>query len=61
MNCPNCGALLTCGCQRKLASDGTQCCSSCVKDYESKQRAKKAAKLKAEEPIVTTITATSIT
>lgn len=55
MNCPNCGTTLTCSCQRKIASDGTQCCSSCVAIYESKKRAKKAeAKQEDSEPITST-------
>lgn len=33
MNCPNCGSVLSCGCQRRVASDGKQCCSSCVTRY----------------------------
>ena len=34
MNCPNCGAKLTCGCQKKVASDGKQVCSNCLSLYE---------------------------
>lgn len=30
MKCPSCGAVLGCGCQRRIASDGTPCCSKCV-------------------------------
>jgi len=36
MKCPNCNSTLSCGCQRRTASDGTQCCSSCVSQYEQK-------------------------
>lgn len=32
--CPNCGATLTCGCQKKKASDGTFVCASCINKYE---------------------------
>lgn len=28
--CPNCGAKITCGCQKRIATDGRQCCSKCV-------------------------------
>lgn len=28
--CPNCGSRITCGCQRRVAKDGTKCCSKCV-------------------------------
>lgn len=34
MNCPNCGTRLTCGCQKKTASDGKQVCSNCLAAYE---------------------------
>ena len=41
MNCPNCNARLSCGCQKKRASDGTQCCSTCLPFYEKKLQAEK--------------------
>ena len=34
--CTHCGKQLSCGCQRRTASDGTQVCSSCVASYEAK-------------------------
>lgn len=34
--CSNCGAKLACGCQRRTASDGTQCCDGCIKIYEDR-------------------------
>ena len=34
MNCPNCNAALSCGCQKRVASDGKQVCSSCLTYYE---------------------------
>jgi len=36
MNCPNCNTKLSCGCQKKTASDGKAVCSSCVTAYENK-------------------------
>ena len=36
MNCPNCNQKLTCGCQKKVASDGKTVCSGCISVYESK-------------------------
>ena len=36
MKCPNCNKALTCGCQKKVASDGKQVCSSCLAAYEQK-------------------------
>lgn len=35
MKCPNCGNQLTCGCQKRIASDKTQVCSSCYVRYEA--------------------------
>lgn len=45
-NCPNCGAKLSCGCQRKTASDGKQGCVQCIPAYEKqlKERNKKIIK-----------------
>lgn len=34
MNCTNCGAKLSCGCQKRTASDGKQVCSNCLAKYE---------------------------
>ncbi len=34
MNCPNCKKKLGCGCQKRVASDKTQCCTHCVNEYE---------------------------
>ena len=34
MNCLNCNATLTCGCQKRTASDGKQVCSNCLTSYE---------------------------
>jgi hypothetical protein len=34
--CVNCGAHLSCGCQRRNASDGKQCCDGCLEAYERK-------------------------
>lgn len=46
-NCPNCGAKLSCGCQRKTASDGKQGCVKCILVYEQKlKQQKKNAKIK---------------
>ncbi len=46
--CPNCNNQLSCGCQRRTASNGTQVCSSCLSAYETKLQIE-AEKLK-EEP-----------
>jgi hypothetical protein len=34
--CPNCGNVMSCGCQRRTASNGTSVCSSCLAAYEVK-------------------------
>lgn len=31
--CNNCGARITCGCQKRVAKDGKSCCSKCVDKY----------------------------
>lgn len=36
MNCTNCGNKLSCGCQKKVASDGKQVCTQCKDAYEKK-------------------------
>lgn len=36
MNCSNCKTQLSCGCQKRTASDGKQVCSSCLTAYERK-------------------------
>lgn len=34
MTCFNCGASHGCGCQARIASDGKNCCNSCIASYE---------------------------
>lgn len=36
MNCQNCNAAITCGCQKRVASNGAQVCSACLDAYERK-------------------------
>ena len=38
--CSNCNTTLSCGCQRRTASDGKQVCSGCVNAYEVKLKQK---------------------
>ena len=33
-SCLNCGAKMSCGCQRRTASDGKAVCASCLNIYE---------------------------
>ena len=34
MKCTNCNRKLSCGCQQKVASNGTSVCTSCITAYE---------------------------
>ncbi len=43
MNCQNCQSKLSCGCQKRIATDGREVCSNCVTAYENQLTAKKAA------------------
>lgn len=42
MTCLNCNAKLSCGCQKKVATDGKQVCSSCLTSYQKKINAANA-------------------
>ena len=37
--CSNCKAKLSCGCQKRKASDGQQVCANCLAKYEAKLKA----------------------
>ncbi len=39
--CPSCNSKLSCGCQRRTASNGAQVCTLCISRYESEIVAKK--------------------
>jgi transcription elongation factor Elf1 len=41
--CANCGNQLSCGCQRRTASNGTQVCSSCLSAYETSLQQKSSS------------------
>lgn len=36
MNCTNCHAKLSCGCQQRVATNGASCCTSCVAAYNQR-------------------------
>lgn len=40
MKCPNCGKVLTCGCQKVKAADGRMCCNSCASYYNASLKKK---------------------
>jgi len=42
MKCPNCNNTLSCGCQKRVASNGAQVCTSCIASYEVKIHKPKA-------------------
>jgi hypothetical protein len=35
MTCKNCGNKMSCGCQKRVASNGTHVCSNCIIAYEA--------------------------
>lgn len=37
--CPNCKKNLSCGCQKRKASDGTIVCTNCISSYKPKPAA----------------------
>lgn len=39
--CNNCASPITCGCQVRVASNGSRVCSSCIASYEQKLNEKK--------------------
>lgn len=36
MKCENCNTKLSCGCKKRVANDGTSCCTACVAGYNLK-------------------------
>jgi len=52
--CSNCNQTLTCGCQRRNASNGVQVCTNCLSSYESQIKV-------VNQPSVTTEVETKIT
>ena len=39
--CPNCGAGMSCGCQKRAASNGATACSSCINSLEATLKGEK--------------------
>jgi hypothetical protein len=44
MKCNNCKATLTCGCQKKVASNGANVCGNCISSYEANLKKIKLAR-----------------
>lgn len=40
--CTNCGTTISCGCQDRIASNGTRVCANCITSYEQLLKAKAA-------------------
>jgi hypothetical protein len=62
MNCQNCGSKLSCGCQKRVASDGKEVCSTCAANYENQLKLKEhAASQLNKYPLTTDMNKTSNT
>ena len=48
MNCPNCQSLLSCGCQKRTASNGRTVCQNCITSYETHLKQEAQARQQAE-------------
>jgi hypothetical protein len=44
MNCQNCKAKLSCGCQQRVASNKASVCSNCLSSYENMLKVKPVIK-----------------
>jgi len=42
--CGNCGGRISCGCQKRTASDGKQVCTRCIVKYEARLKGQKIIK-----------------
>ena len=51
-SCTNCGAQLSCGCQKRKASDGASVCANCVARYEARATQKIIKPLATAKPAV---------
>lgn len=50
--CPNCGNKLSCGCQRRKASNGVTVCSTCLQSYERSLKPEKKETVSKPTPTV---------
>ena len=53
--CSNCNQKLSCGCQRRNASNGVQVCSNCLSSYESQIQATNQSSVIIEPEVKTEI------
>jgi hypothetical protein len=52
--CGNCKATLSCGCQKKKASNGVWVCRSCISRYEKTLQENKTQNTTTEKPVLNT-------
>lgn len=50
MNCSNCNAKLSCGCQQRTASNGVPVCSNCIGAYENMLKQANVANIQEQNP-----------
>jgi hypothetical protein len=50
--CSNCNQTLTCGCQRRNASNGVQVCTNCLSSYESQIQVTNQPSVVIEEKLI---------
>jgi hypothetical protein len=55
--CQNCKARLSCGCQKRVASDGKHTCTNCLPMYEKQliEQRNKTNRANAQTPIVNSV------
>jgi hypothetical protein len=52
-DCVNCKTKLSCGCQKRKASNGVQVCSNCLSSYESQIKATNESTIIIKEEVKT--------
>jgi hypothetical protein len=54
MNCQNCGSKLSCGCQKRIASNGREVCGTCVTNFENQLKLKTQSETQVVKPSLST-------
>jgi hypothetical protein len=54
MNCQNCGSKLSCGCQKRIASNGREVCGTCVTNFENQLKLKTQSENQVVKPSLST-------
>lgn len=47
--CQNCGSPISCGCQKRVASDGSKVCNNCINLYEKMLKETKEKQVQNEQ------------